>query len=1403
MNIYTSLSCCSNLYYQRTLRIIVSSICTTLLFGCGPSTSNDDTAPVAKISIIGAPAINGEYSLRSGSDILITGKDSDGLDDPILDYAFVAVSINGEDLGLETINNALIERTRNTKLFKIPKVSTPTQIEFELTVTDADNISAQDTLTVNIQPIKDANVFLSQKAVQSPNFNNYTLVVALDLDEDEVSVEDDYTVQIDDFVEWEPAAPHPSCNFGSNQNLCQLQLKSQTLSGSWQAGLTRTDTDLTTAATAYFNPTHLIAIPAIDIDAINSEFETGPNCVATELRCKRFELQRIDSARTFQRFSFVSTNNNARLIIRESGSDDQTNDDHWDSGLLWLNTHDEIAAQDVNAEAIRRSKVIESLSTANTYYRLIDPDNNATTLSRWLSLRGFNSSATDTSDPSFAHATYINNYDLGFGRDMFMRRDDCGNVYSYVENFPSLELAIQGRNNFATVVMEYSALDTTKSCAEQSDKIVKFYAYVPDQNTGEQQRVGSMNFDGRGEKFVPGVCTACHAGSPYTEVQLGTESTGTNLVEFSGRFTSLDERDTTINNLSDADRLALADINSTFMPFDMDAYLYTRAEDQRFVDPSLNESLLVGVDPADYSREQQAEQFRRFNQHTLFTFIDARARYLANQPDTSEPTVDDTRLDEATRWDAPIALINSWYQSDVDNQSFNGNNLLPGWEDAPDLYHQVFAKYCRACHIQLAELPLNFSHLDEFIGAVGDDGTPNNIINLADKILTRGQMPIARLTYDRFWTDFNGESQSAGTTLTNYIADFVPEISDETGPMQSLSPFDIRVKESNRNDIGSEVNADGSINGEGQTISFDASQLFNFLQSPSWTIENNCESAAFLHAKTSSIATLISDISPCRYAISLHSNDDIQTQILVVDKKPRAKLIAYSTATMPEENFDPIASYTPGDAYITLDILRHSQFIADDFGDSELSTIELVVNQPEAPYNLTETNWVSKSEDNKLLIALPERLPSATSTLSFDYQLQDASAIDDASISEVAGRVDLEFSAIELRLSTQQLTDASIAMQWASNPLGIKPSSINIYKSLGSDNGELFEAVLNEMVLPEVSLENCHNESFAENTCDGDLSALSYSDTDVTTGNNYSYLIEAIFFDGDIADNNVRLLSNTLTETVVSKPVLQISSAATTPTQLTIEWQQPAGLEQANYILRRCDRSADFSCVPTEIVVSASCEQSADCDGASPENWSIVDSGLTPNNRYGYSVEAISTSANTLSNTQVGVSYPSAPNNINVSVSDTQINLSWSHNDNNTVGVSYQVFRVAGGTCLNSTLTSSTGASNLSVSPSCPDAMNLQIRARGLDNQFSVSRDINNVRRYVSLGDLNNLVVPSLGCGGAGCHSDNAPFESSSEANCSLPNNTTINCAIMGSKTITPLLHDYFLRWENENSITP
>jgi hypothetical protein len=160
---------------------------------------------------------------------------------------------------------------------------------------------------------------------------------------------------------------------------------------------------------------------------------------------------------------------------------------------------------------VRANEAFFAGSESNTqaYYATIDPDGDRATFDLFLERNGFTRGGLpnfDESDPGSAHAIYQNVADLNLGRDMYVKRDPVsGDVASYVQNYGSADDAVTKTNLIATVAMEYRAPDNDPT----SPKFTVFYVYDKDGN-----RISKIDLDGRGEKFVPTLCNACHGGKP-------------------------------------------------------------------------------------------------------------------------------------------------------------------------------------------------------------------------------------------------------------------------------------------------------------------------------------------------------------------------------------------------------------------------------------------------------------------------------------------------------------------------------------------------------------------------------------------------------------------------------------------------------------------------------------------------------------------------------------------------------------------------------------------------------------------------------------------------------------------------------------------------------------------------
>lgn len=742
----------------------VTFLCALLaifLLSCGGDSgtgSREDIPPTAVAAVFGANITTaGDVRVRSNTDVLLSGQNSSGGDGPLIEFEWR--QINVADYEVE-----MYERSSNSRVFRAPKIpidnTDGVTLEFELTVTDAEGVQASDRVNVTVTPALDADHFLSRPL----NDEDYIIVVGPDTG---ATLTNDVPITL---------VISRTAIWTDRQNRQQQQfLGSKTLSGTVSASA---PADLSDTGGLYF----VERIPLLNIDEVNAFYQA-------ENRDQRLEFERVTSAElridismqqqaagdiTLQLASRGAGSNNLNLLDM-SGASQSFN--RLSFTKVWL----------------QQQTGMESRTSGENYYRCIDPANEAVTLSSWLSQAGFTEDADDV-----IHATYLNNYDLNFGRDMFLRQDDNGNVYSYVVNSPTLENALSGRNDFATVVMEFSPAPTGQ-CGDGTfepdvggKKIVKFYSYVPDETTGEYVRAPTMNFDGRGERALPGVCIACHFGDYNSE--------DFNVAD----FTSIPAES--------------ANLNSSFMIWDLDAFLYTQNENETLTDPIYAANAISDEVTRAYSRNAQEDAFRALNQAVLHTFT----------YDTAD----------IKRYETPIKLLHGLYgnsdaienlnfgsnetplnesdlaalQAQIDtlpSNDFDGENYIqPGWADEPELYHRVYARNCRLCHAQIGETSIDFDSYQEFV--------ENE--RLVNYVFEQGLMPLSRLTMDRFWSDFYNDTSAAEYLRQHLNSDNNPD-NDVSPDLRPGAPVAVVTPSAN-----SATQAD-------VVIDFDDSQLFDATQS--------------------------------------------------------------------------------------------------------------------------------------------------------------------------------------------------------------------------------------------------------------------------------------------------------------------------------------------------------------------------------------------------------------------------------------------------------------------------------------------------------------------------------------------------------------------------------------------
>lgn len=713
---------------NNIVRCVILGLLCLHLIGCGGSAvekkdASVDVAPQALAEVLGAAVSNGVAIVRSGSDVSLTGQNSKGFDDPILHYKWEQIDSSGFKV-------EFYERATNAIAFKAPNLplndTKGINLKFRLTITDADGVKASSEIELLVQSIKDSNHFLTVPSVE----NKVSVYISAAKDEtllNSVPV----VLKVKGIARWQ----------GRDGNKHQATVMSEEFSGVVPAG--KVD-----SVTSSNNLSFSVPLPELNMDEINKQFTSGS-------RLSRLEFEYLQDAQLQLSFELQQAAGAPLNVYLVDTLDEKVLDVSAsklpNSGATALSPRLQKpilsgsgSAVLVDVEELRQALNLESKLSANNYYRCIDPLENAKTFSGWLAKAGFTGK-----DDGTVNTKYINNYDLGFGRDMYIRQDPNGNVYSYVTNYNTLENTLHNRNEFAIVAMEYSPAPTG-NCGDIPDaapsasakKIVKFFAYIPDAKNGGYIRAESMNFDGRGEKYLPGVCTACHYGNNHT-------------AEF---------------NTNGKILASHADLDSSFMPWDLDAFLYTQSNKKGLIDPAFaafaKSTGLVGVEQEKYSREAQELFFKQQNQIVLHTFTDnpkniPRFAHAITQLHGWYGGAAERANVEALNFGGDTRNLTELELQELQQQlkalpagQFDGSYVPKGWRGnaaQEALYTGVYDRNCRMCHLFTPNVKFDFDNYNEFV----------NHPSLKNYVYERGIMPLSRLTMDRFWLNFAGDDSAA------------------------------------------------------------------------------------------------------------------------------------------------------------------------------------------------------------------------------------------------------------------------------------------------------------------------------------------------------------------------------------------------------------------------------------------------------------------------------------------------------------------------------------------------------------------------------------------------------------------------------------------------------------------
>lgn len=712
----------------RHLAAIVA-LCSVFTLGACSKLSDvgqqQQVEPQAKASALSQPFTRDDsgnitLTVRAGADVVLSGKDS--LKSPD-DTGLPLLNFKWEQSTSDSVVVQVIARTSNTSSFTAPEVTQDTALHFTLTVANAKGTTASATATVLVKPIRDNDRFLQYLHAD----NTFPSVIAT-----QAPVAPDSSAAVTDTLPLTVTLTK-LVSFTDRNGVVHTRVpvgKPVMMSASWSA-----QTGTSSSCSADENPKLRLPIPRINTDdVLNAPISGYPDAVilgdvleASDIDGVTLEVQ-IDLSS-----SSAAVATAVPVICINGGATASASATVVDTESLYANN-------------IPR----DSRASSQAYFNAIDPGNDKDTMDKWLAANGFDTSADGWN--ADAHAVYTNNFDLGFGRNMYLKYGACDSgfdqlplqqrighcdVAAIVVNYADLEAAIKKLNPIMAVAMEYSA------SPGGGPRFTKFYTFAPDTRTGVFHRVMSVDLDRRGQEYMPQACVVCHGGTP-------------------GNATSY---------------AASADLNAGFIPWDLDSFLFTD-NDQGFTNKPANAAL-----KSQYSRAAQEAQLKKLNEGAYLTFADPAAT--------------------PGRFALARELMEKWYGgAGLPSDTYNDDAVPAGWEpggvannpaDSDKIYKQVFARHCRNCHV--LQIPAMGDPRTATItpqgAAVALDACSDNPLLVNSSVgaasqvpmgcywefahapdlatnLGTAQMPFARRTTDRMWMS-DGASQSPAQLLQTHL----------------------------------------------------------------------------------------------------------------------------------------------------------------------------------------------------------------------------------------------------------------------------------------------------------------------------------------------------------------------------------------------------------------------------------------------------------------------------------------------------------------------------------------------------------------------------------------------------------------------------------------------------------
>lgn len=360
------------------------------------------------------------------------------------------------------------------------------------------------------------------------------------------------------------------------------------------------------------------------------------------------------------------------------------------------------------------SPAIDSQTYAQAYYAAIDPTNAKDTLAKWKAANGFTGSESSV--------VFGDVRDLGYGRYVTARKNIDGTIAFYVDNYLvwsaagysysnlNLDAAVARDQHWyiGTNAIEFSPGPNCTTPLPNSLPECKFFTkyYTFDPVTGA--RLLAANLDGRGNKAMPSVCTGCHGGrgDPLTPAS-----------GVSGQLFAV------VGNPASGVR---GDLKGKLHFFEPDTYSFSTPDGK--------------ANPA------QEAAIKTLNQWVLCTY--------PLPTSTVVPTgyAEDTCRSVATldEWqgEAAASVVKEAYGGNgMPNPMYADTYVPAAWLAAGQqtLYQNVVQPACRMCHILRGIGQQSDADFSTYTGF------QTSVDRIRAHIVDRGNMPLTRILYNRYW----------------------------------------------------------------------------------------------------------------------------------------------------------------------------------------------------------------------------------------------------------------------------------------------------------------------------------------------------------------------------------------------------------------------------------------------------------------------------------------------------------------------------------------------------------------------------------------------------------------------------------------------------------------------------